>query len=142
MNKEIILIDNGVYYQKENIYIFNDLTYLNSKFDYKAHKPLFEFDSLQEAVNLTDSMSNFCFPTLNDFKYNYEESMEKYNKVYYWKQICNFLYNYERYNGDVELTDLINHFAEEHKQRLQKEEEKSKPKRKGLFKWFKKDKGE
>ena len=138
MDNKIILIDNGVYYQKENIYIFNDLTYLNAKFNDNVNKRLFEFNSLQEALNVINSMSNFCFPSLNDFKYNHEESMEKYNRVDYWRQICNFLDNYERYNGGIKLTDLINHLAKEHNQRLQKEEEKSKPKRKGLFKWFKK----
>ncbi len=138
MDNKIILIDNGVYYQKENIYIFNNLTYLKSEFNDKVHKRLFEFTSLKDAINVINSMSIFCFPSINDFKYNHEESMKKYKMVDYWKQICNFLDNYERCNGGVQLIDLINHFAEGHKQRLQKVEEKSKPKRRGLFKWFKK----
>lgn len=137
MDSNIILIDNGVYYQKENIYIFNNLTYLKANFNDKVYKCLFEFDSLEDAINTTNSMSKFCFPSLNDFKNNYEESMEKFNKVDYWRQICNFLDNYERCNDGVKLTDLIEHLAEGYRQRLENKKEESKPKRKNLFKRLK-----
>lgn len=138
MNEEILFLDNGVYYVKEHIYIFNDEKhlYLKSSIYPKDTDILFKFSSLQQASNIADSLSSVYFPSLKDFKYNHEESMYKFNRVEFWKQCCNFLVNYESNYTGVDLTQLLDHVIESRKEVNKKMKEPVKSKRKHLLDWF------